>query len=205
MKSIPYCYIRRNFDLKVTTPKSDWIKIIPNRFVYHLKYINSLQKKDDIFLKRLSFVKEGICGIDKGLAGVWANNQMTKVEDLFPICFDHYGLDEFEYLSFIERFDLWCIDTSISENEWYVDPNLIRDKGARTGKETDYVYTENTIHPGALKLFNIRVNDYRFLYKKVVKINFSLVPVNEINEIIEFKWGKRKLFGEDDEKILMRA
>lgn len=190
MKSIPYCPIRRKRRHTISTPKSEWKKYRPDRYLYHLNYVGNVNQSDeDIFLKRLSFVFDGICGKDRGLGGVWANNQINNINTLWPICFDSWGLVNNEYLKFIYEFDVWRIDTSLISNTWYLDPNLINDANVYGVHAADYLYCENTIHPSALKLFTFVVRDICFFSYEKPKINFKLNPVDDINRIIKNKWG----------------
>ena len=192
MKSIPYCPIGRKKRHTVDTSKLEWKKYRPDRYIYHL---SSRGYKDldeeNLFYKRLSFALEGICGKDRGLSGVWANNQMKRVNQLWPICYDSWGLNDREYLEFIKCFDVWQIDTSVISNTWYLDPNLI-DGAERSGDVSDYLYCENTVHPRALKLFTFSINDCKYLYEDKVNIEFNLNPVDNINDFINTKWKTRK-------------
>jgi hypothetical protein len=193
MKSVPYCPVARKKRHTINTPKSEWKKFRPDRYLYHINFSKSCQSdEENTFLHRLSFVFNGICGIDKGLGGVWANNQMKRITQLWPICYDSWGLNNIEYLDMIKCADVWRIDTSLINNTWYLDPNLIY--GAeRSGNADDYLYCENTVHPRALKLFKFSVNECRFLYQDKYNIDFSLKPVDRINDIIFNKWRKKKI------------
>ena len=126
--------------------------------------------EEKVMFKRLSIATEGICGIEKGLGGVWANNQMKKVNQLWPVCFDSWDChSDQEYLEMIYQFDVWQIDTYAISNIWYLDPNIIDHVNlVGSGDASDYLYCENTIHPRALKLFTFLVNDYKFLYEDEV-------------------------------------
>ena len=191
MKSIPYSPIARKRRHTISTPKSEWKKFLPDRFLYHLSYTGKINKSvDNKLFNRLSFATEGICGIEKGLGGVWANNQMKNVNHLWPICYDSWGLDNNEYLKFIYEFDVWRIDTSMVNNVWYLDPNLINDPESRGGGADDYLYCENAVHPRALKLFTLSVNDYRYLFEDGNLDEFKLEPVDVINNFIRHKWWK---------------
>jgi len=191
MKSIAYSPIRRSKRHCISTPKEKWKKYGPKRYLYHLTYNGKDKCSDeDLLFFRLSFATEGICGIEKGLGGVWANNQMNRIEKLWPFCFDSWGMDKSQYLKFIYEMDIWRIDTTKVNNIWYLDPNLIDDPHSRGGEANEYLYTENTIHPNALKLFTLSVNDYRFLYENENLDEFRLNPVHEINKFLEHKWGK---------------
>jgi hypothetical protein len=190
MKSIPYCPIKRKRRHTISKPKSEWKKFRPNRYLYHLSYGGDFYTdKESLLLKRLGFATEGICGIEKGLGGVWANNQMRKVADLWPICFDIIDCwTKEESLKLFYEFDIWRIDTTVINNVWYLDPNLIDDPYSRNGEARDYLYCENTVHPRALKLFTLSVNDYRYLYEDGNIDEFKLNPVDKINDFIDFKW-----------------
>jgi len=189
MKSIPYCPIARKRKHTISTPKFEWKRYRPNRYLYHVSYGGTLNvNEENVLYKRLSIATEGICGKEKGLGGVWANNQIQSVNRLWPICFDSYGLDNYEYLRFIYEFDVWRIDTSLISNTWYLDPNLINDASAHGVYAADYLYCENTIHPSALKLFTFDVRDFCFFNFELPKINFKLAPVDDINRIIKNKW-----------------
>ena len=194
MKSIPYSPISRKKRHHIDTPKHEWKKYRPDRYLYHLSYGGTLKVDEEYLLfKRLSFATEGICGIDKGLGGVWANNQIKNVRTLWPICFDSWDCDsDQEYLEMLYQFDIWHIDTFLIDNIWYLDPNLI-DGIEGSGDASDYLYCENTVPPHALKLFTLSINDYRFLYEDKRNIEFNLEPVDKINEFISFKWEKRGL------------
>jgi hypothetical protein len=195
MKSIPYCPIARKRRHTITTPKSEWKKYRPDRYLYHLSY-GGIMKVDEekVFLKRLSIATEGICGIDKNLGGVWANNQIKRIKDLWPICFDSWDCHTSqEYLEMLYQFDVWQIDTSLVDNRWYLDPNIINDVDlVGSGDASDYLYCENTVHPRALKLFTFSINDYKFLYEDKRNVEFVLEPVEKINEFISYKWKKNK-------------
>ena len=196
MKSIPYCHIARKRRHTISTPKSKWKKYRPDRYLYHLSYGGTLNVDEEkVMFKRLSIATEGICGIEKGLGGVWANNQMKKVNQLWPVCFDSWDChSDQEYLEMIYQFDVWQIDTYAISNIWYLDPNIIDHVNlVGSGDASDYLYCENTIHPRALKLFTFLVNDYKFLYEDKRNIEFELNPVEKINEFISYKWNRNKL------------
>ena len=193
MKSIPYCPIARKRRHSIKTPKSEWKKYRPDRYLYHLSYGGTLNiNEEKVLLKRLSIATEGICGIEKGLGGVWANNQMKRVNQLWPVCFDSWDCrSDMDYLEMLYQFDIWQIDTSCIDNIWYLDPNIIDDV-VGSGDASDYLYCENTVHPGALKLFTLSINDYKFLYEDKRNIEFVLEPVEKINEFISYKWRQNK-------------
>jgi hypothetical protein len=189
MKSIPYCPIARKKRYSIQIPKSEWKRYRPDRYLYHLNFRgNKIETEDDLFLNRVSFVKEGICGVDWGLGGVWANNQIRKINQLWPICYDSWGLNLHQYLKFIQEFDVWQIDTSLINNTWYVDPNLIDEPFSRSGEAEDYLYCEYTIHPRALRLFTIFIDEKRCLENKEFNNEFKLIPEKKINELIRYKW-----------------
>jgi len=194
VKSIPYCPIARKRKHTIKTPKSEWKKFRPGRYLYHLSYRGKkIETEEELLLKRMSFVKEGICGTDWGLGGVWVNNQIKKINQLWPICFDSWGLNLNQYLKFIQEFDVWRIDTSLINNTWYVDPNLIDEPFSRSGEAEDYLYCEHTVHPRALKLFTISIDEKRCLLNQGFNNEFKLIPVNKINELIKYKWWSKKM------------
>ena len=51
-------------------------------------------------------------------------------------------------------------------------------------------HCENAVHPRALKLFTLSVNDYRYLYEDGNLYEFKLEPVDVINNFIRHKWWK---------------
>jgi hypothetical protein len=189
MKSIPYCPIAQRKRHTISTPKSEWKKYRPDRYLYHVSYGGTLNvNEENVLFKRLSIATEGICGKEKGLGGVWANNQMKRVNYLWPICFDSWDCRSHEdYLKMLYRYDVWQIDTNLIDNIWYLDPNLI-DGSEGSGDATDYLYCENTIHPRALKLFTFTINDYKFLYEDKFNVEFNLDPVEKINNFIKAKY-----------------
>lgn len=193
MKSKSYCPIAQKRRHSIKTSKSEWKKYRPDRYLYHLSYRGiKMENEEDLFLNRMSFVKEGICGIEWGLGGVWANNQMKNINQLWPICFDSWGLDQNEYFQFIHKFDVWRIDTSLINNTWYIDPNLIYEPFSRSGEAEDYLYCEHTVHPRALKLFTFSVNESTYYLNKGINNEFKLISVNDINDIIRYKWWNKK-------------
>ncbi len=189
MKSIPYCPIARKKRHTISTPKVEWKRYRPNRYLYHVSYGGTLNvNEENVLYKRLSIATEGICGKEKGLGGVWANNQIKRVNHLWPICFDSWDCDSHEsYLKMLYKYDVWQIDTKLIDNIWYLDPNLIEGNDG-SGDATDYLYCENTIHPRALKLYTFTINDYKFLYEDKFNVEFSLDPVENINNFIKTKW-----------------
>lgn len=189
MKSIPYCPIARKKRHTISTPKAEWKRYRPDRYLYHLSYGGTLNvNEENLLYKRLSIATEGICGKEKGLGGVWANNQMKRVKHLWPICFDSWDCRSHEdFLKMLYRYDVWQIDTKQIDNIWYLDPNLM-DGSEGSGDATDYLYCENTIHPSALKLFTFTINDYKFLYEDKFNVEFNLDPVEKINNFIKAKY-----------------
>ena len=191
MKSIPYFPFRnKNNCIPVKEHKSNWRKINPSRYLYHLTY-RHCGSENDLMLDRMSYILNGICGIDKGLYGVWANNQIGNINRLWPIAIDSWDCNtRFDFLKMYYGFDVWRIDTSVIDNIWYVDPNLMHEHWG--GSPSDYLYTENSIHPRGLKLFTFLFNDYRFLYEEKKDVEFSLVPEKKINDFIFSKWRSNK-------------
>jgi hypothetical protein len=143
-------------------------------------------------MKRLSFVFEGIYGKDKGLGGVWANNQITNANILCPLCFINVHMNKYEYLKRIYNLDVWRIDTTLIDNTWHIDPNMINDSKFYGANAEDYLYCEESVHPRALKLFTINVRNLHYLQYLEANIDFRLTPVNQINRIIHDKWHSKR-------------
>ena len=112
---------------------------------------------------------------------------------MWPICFDSWGLSEKQYIDNFYKFDVWRIDTLAIKNTWYIDPNLIHSAVERPGEATDYLYTDQTVAPIALKLFTISLTEYGYHYNNKLKCEFILNPVDEINDIIYHKWKKKNV------------
>lgn len=177
---------------EISTPKTEWKKYRPDRYLYHLSEGGILEKKEeDLFFKRLNIAFTGLWGKEKGTGGVWANNQIDKSNHLWPICYDSWGLSEKECMDLYYQYDVWRIDTHAIPNKWYLDPNLIYSPAERPGSASDYLYTEFTVPPVALKLFTITLREYGYLLNEF-KCKISLVPVDNINDIIYHKWKKNK-------------
>lgn len=66
MKSIPYCPIAREKRHTISTPKSEWKRFRPDRYLYHVSYGGTLNvNEENLLIKRLSIATEGICGKKK--------------------------------------------------------------------------------------------------------------------------------------------
>ncbi len=186
MKSIPYCPVARKKRHRISTPKNEWKKYRPASYLYHLSNIGYSDEEDKL-LNRLNIATEGICVRDKGLGGVWANNQIRNVNNLWPVWFDTWDCHtDMDYLEMLYQFNVWRIVTAVIKNTWYLDPNLI-DGLEGSGDASDYLYCENTVHPAALHLFTLSINDYKILYEGKYNVVFELLPVNKTNECISFK------------------
>ena len=191
MKSTTYLPLARKKSHEISLPKSDWIPWNPSRYVWHISYGGTLieNAEEKLFFHRLSYATEGIGGKDKGLGGVWVNNQMRRIHDLWPVWIDRIWdcYSDIDYLQLLYSYDVWRIDTRLVDNPWYLDPNLMEE---REGSEfaRDYLYCEKSIHPLALKLFTFKLDDYTFLYRDKWKAKFELEPVENINLFINHKW-----------------
>jgi hypothetical protein len=160
----------------------------PDRYLYHLTRSNKGRRSEECrYYHRLGFVFEGIRGIDRGTRGVWANNQCTNAHYLWPMPIDGIGLNDQEYMTLLEGFDLWRIDTRLAGNRWYLDPVLREEINYYSGYDiSNYLYTEYTVAPVALQLFTIKV--INGTYSKCRDIDFRLEPVQEVNTLIRKKW-----------------
>jgi len=182
---------------KIKTPKKYWKKIKPERFVYHLTFGGELSgmSEDALLYSRMNYALEGIWGKDNGSAGVWANNQMKDIDRLWPMPIDSWdfcfgNLGEWWHLKMYYCYDVWRIDTTLFDAEWYVDPVMTKSEAAAYGLfPDDYVYTENSVPPHALKVFTFDMRDYSYycINGKGSSKSFYLNPVSEINEFIDYK------------------
>lgn len=171
---VPKMY--RRYLSSIDEPKSEWKPIRPQRFLYHLtKGGIKCQDDEDLYYRRLSIYLYGLLGKDKGTNGVWANRQIDFLTDTFPILLDGFEFGRYEYAEGLESYDVWRIDTRLIRNKWYLDPNI---QGISWFCDCrDYAYTENSIHPFALKLFNIKVDEVHLYLYPNERVRFQLVPV----------------------------
>jgi hypothetical protein len=170
----------------IALPKSKWKKVKPPRCLYHLSYKN--RYNDSLDLKRYSIAKEGLWGIESGKTGVWANVQYLDVVKMWLIVIDGFECDG-DWGHFIEsNYDVWRIDTKMLKNKWYLDPVMDKDEcNAYSIHQNDYLFTENTIQPNALRLYSFICN-----VKYISKQTFFLSPVEEINKYILYNCTYRK-------------
>lgn len=186
MKSISYSPFSPtcNFE-QITLPKSKWKKVKPPRFLYHLSYRNI--STDGIDLRRYNIAKEGLWGIESGRGGVWANVQYASVGKMWPIVIDGFECSG-DWGHFIEgRYDVWRIDTMALNNQWYYDPVMDDDEcKSYYIHQSDYLFTEYTIQPHALRLFTFVSH-----VDTDAKHRFHLTPVMEINQYIIYKRSNR--------------
>lgn len=180
---------------KIKTPKKYWKKIKPERFVYHLTYGGELSgiSEDTLFENRMSFATEGIHGKDKGTPGVWANNQIKDIDRLWPIPIDSWdfcfaNLGDWWHLKMYYFYDVWRIDTTRFDADWYIDPVMTKTETAAYGVfPDDYVYTENSVPPHALKVFTLDMMGYSHycINGKKSSKSFYLNPVTKVNDFID--------------------
>jgi len=133
---------------------------------------------------------KGLYGIDQGNQGVWANNQMENIFCLYPINIDGFGMSQREILEWPYSFDVWRIDTRAFRAKWYIDPNHML---THYDMKENWVFTESSVPPHALKLFHFNINEFTFLFKESNEVEFWLEPHKETNRIIEYKRVQRKL------------
>ena len=192
MKSIPYSPYAPTYTYGFDVEREDWIPYKPKRYVYHLDCGVRRRKNDKEYYKykRLNIALNGLYGKGQGTQGVWANNQMENIFNLYPINIDGYGMSDNEILEWVLSFDVWRIDTHAFEAQWYVDPNHMLTDYYR---KENWVFTESSVPPHALKLFHFKINEFEFLFKKANEAEFWLVPNKETNRIIEYKRVQKKL------------
>ena len=193
MKSIPYSPYEPGFNYGFDVEREDWIPIRPRRYVYHLDYGRGRRRRNDMEFykyKRLNITLNGLYGKDQGNPGVWANNQMENIFNLYPVNIDGFGMSLKEILEWVLSFDVWRIDTHAFEAQWYVDPNHMLTDYYQKEK---WVFTESSVPPHALKLFHFNINEFTFLFKEANEVEFWLEPHKETNRIIEYKRVQRKL------------
>ena len=183
MKSIKYVPFGRKLQLlsglKITTPKAEWNKVEPPRFLYHLTHKTAAEGEVD--LKRFNIAQEGLWGIEVGSRGVWANTQCQKVNKMWPLPIDGYECSG-DWGDFVESsYDVWRIDTTLIKNEWYIDPAMDDiECNAYKIVASDYMYTENSIPPIALRLFK-----FVSFFDENNNYDFHLSPVIEVNKYIK--------------------
>lgn len=192
MKSIPYFPYAPTFKYGFDIEREDWIPVQPKRYIYNLDYRSCSRKNDTEYYKykRLNIALNGLYGKDRGTQGVWANNQMENVFRLYPINLDGYGMSLKEILLWLSGMDVWRIDTRAFDATWYIDPNHML---THYDMKENWVFTESSVPPHALKLFHFNINEYEFLYNQAVDGEGWLEPNKETNRLIEYKRVQRKL------------
>lgn len=124
--------------------------VIPETFVWHLAP------------KRLrkSIQEHGLLPELSKHACIFVNNQSQDICLFFPFCIDFY-MDEIGKNGHFGDFDYWRIDTRLVEADWYLDINMAtgekvlspEDWAYYAGKVENFIATEQSIPPAALRLF----------------------------------------------------
>jgi|GEM_PF-1282447 len=162
--------------VQIYHPKKEWKPVRPPKYVYHLTRGGiRCRNEEDLYYHRLSIYLYGLFGKDKGTGGVWANRDLHRLSRAYPIVLDGFEWGRYEYADGLESYDVWRIDTTKLHNKWYLDPNMQDAPGFYDGR--DYVYTEKSIPPFALKLFNIKVDAVHLYLYPCEQIRFELIPV----------------------------
>jgi hypothetical protein len=166
----------RRFLSSMNYPKSEWRPIWPQRYLYHFTRGGSYCRDNEALnYRRLSIYLYGLLGKDKGTCGVWANRQIDSLTSTYPILLDGFEFGQYDYVKGLESYDVWRIDTKMIRNKWYLDPNM-QDMSSFCDTKA-YAYTENSISPFALKLFNIKVDEVHFYLYPRERVRFQLIPV----------------------------
>lgn len=144
--------------------------------MYHLtKGGIRCRNEEDLYYHRLSIYLYGLYGKDKGTGGVWANRQIDRLTRAYPILLDGFQWGRYGYQDGLGSYDVWWIDTTKLHNNWFLDPNMQDCPDFYNGK--DYVYTEKSIPPFALTLFNIEVDGVHLYLYPEEGVKFKLIPV----------------------------
>ena len=64
-------------------PNSKYEIVNPTRYLYHLTY--NMNTADECCVKRYSFIKYGIQGIEFNRQGVWVNADFIPIQKMWPI------------------------------------------------------------------------------------------------------------------------
>ncbi|MFN6260053.1 MAG: hypothetical protein ACK4ZG_03625 [Bacteroidota bacterium] len=159
----------------VKIPKAEWKPICPPRFVYHLTRGGELGTiSESFYFQRISIYLYGLSGIDKGRGGVWANSDLNSLTWAYPFVFDGLERSQSELFKLIEEYDVWRIDTRVINNKWYIDPNMQDVDGWCDCRQ--YLYTEISVPPTALKLFSIKIDYFQTYLYKNEPVKYRLVP-----------------------------
>jgi hypothetical protein len=189
MKAIPYCPYAPRYKYGFDVPREKWIPIRPKRYVYHLTSGRRVSGESEYHdFKRLNIALKGLYGKDYFREGVWANNQMHSIWNLYPINIDGTFMETKQALSWIHSFDVWRIDTRAFNAQWYIDPNHML---SHFDMKENWVFTENSVPAYALKLYHFQMNEYEFLHVDDCTASFTLKPNTETNRIIENRFRNR--------------
>lgn len=171
-----------NLTSNLYKPNSKYEIVKPTRYLYHLTY--NMNIDDECCVKRYSFIKYGIQGIEFNRRGVWANADFMPIQKMWPIPID--GFDWYDYYNgdykkgFLE-YDIWRIDTRKCKNIWYQDPVMTPNEAKCYGCDyRNYLFTENTVPSSALKLFRLEPH---WNYNENRKIN--ILSFTSVNKMIE--------------------
>ena len=192
MKKISYSPNRPKHFFTIKQPKNEWVKTTPKRYVYHLTYggIYAENENDSLYYKRLDIAFNGFLGKDEGLAGFWAHRALLPLTRMYPLALD-YWWDFFNnrlgFISHIDLFDVWEIDTWQFDAQWYMDPNMTKS----FVDQWDCLFTENKVPSHALQLYTIKMDTYEFLNNNDSS-KYDLIPVRLINNILNHKRNKLK-------------
>lgn len=121
--------------------------VVPQRFVWHV-----CRSTED---ERASIERFGLLAGFSQYDCVFANNQSVDLESFFP--FVLYGVCE-AYTYYGAPYsapdhDIWRIDTSLCDAQWFIDPNMINEY--RTGPRSWYICTRENIPPAALRRYRV--------------------------------------------------
>jgi hypothetical protein len=192
MRSKRFYPNRPSYHYGFDVARKNWIPFRPQRFVYHLTpgYKETCDEMKTPPFKRLSILLEGLHGSDAGTQGVWANNQMSNLWNLYPINIDSIMyFDKTDLLMYINSFDIWQIDTEAFKAKWFIDPNhmLSDPKDMR-----DWVFTESSVPPHALKLFRFKVDINDFFFTNQRNLRFELMPIHGVNRLLNHQRFRQK-------------
>jgi hypothetical protein len=147
-----------------------------HRYLYHFtEGGNRCKNEENLYFKRISIYLYGLYGKDKGTRGIWANRNIDRLNNIYPIILDGYEWGKEGYADGLESYDIWRIDTKLSENRWYIDPNMLDMNGFCD--TNNFVYTENSILPNALKLFNVSIDRVHLYLNPNESVKFKLFQV----------------------------
>lgn len=191
MKKISYLPNRPDQFFTISMPKSEWVKTTPKRYVYHLTYGGVYAENDNCawYYKRLDIALNGFMGKAEGLAGLWAHRALLPLTSMYPLFLDYWDFlfNRLGFISHIDLFDVWEIDTWQFDAQWYMDPNM-----SEQGEDQwDYLFTENKVPSHALQLYTIKLDTYEFINNDDSS-KYDLIPVKWINKLLNHKRNKLK-------------